>query len=298
MGCTTTTNSFRISAANVSWGKKNKTCVSLDTVTLTGGEHFLISSLDTDYYVWIDMDGGSVDPSVAGRTGIEVELTTGYSDADFLAAMISAVEATNAFWVTGKDNSSCACIESRAVGAPLNASADGDTGLDIETSAEGFGGDLGKTQGGVEVAFEVTAQDVNADQNGESLVDKIITGTKATTSFNLIEMTPEKWALIVGKGAGDSYTPSGGTEVVGFGESKNYQSYFKLGGQLTLSPIDTPDGSEDLNFWITLPNIESYNYSGTEVSNAPMSFEALVDPSKRSEINIFAYGDGTQDLRA
>lgn len=45
--------------------------------TLNGGEYFNISSSSTDYYVWYDIDNGSSDPTVSGRTGIEVDIASG-----------------------------------------------------------------------------------------------------------------------------------------------------------------------------------------------------------------------------
>jgi len=39
-----------------------------------GGTYWLVSSTDTDYYVWYNT-GASVDPAISGRTGIEVAIT-------------------------------------------------------------------------------------------------------------------------------------------------------------------------------------------------------------------------------
>ena len=49
------------------------------TPTGLDGTYFLISSLARDYYVWFNVDGISVDPMVASRTGIVVALTSGDS---------------------------------------------------------------------------------------------------------------------------------------------------------------------------------------------------------------------------
>jgi hypothetical protein len=47
-----------------------------DVADSLNGKYFLISSVDTDYYVWFNT-GAGVDPAVAGRTGIEVSIITG-----------------------------------------------------------------------------------------------------------------------------------------------------------------------------------------------------------------------------
>lgn len=296
MACTTAQSNLRITAVNASWGLSNKTCVSTDG-TITGGEYFEVSSLTTDYYVWFDIDNTDVDPAPAGRTGVEIDLTTGFTASDVSAALQTALEALNVFWVDIKDSGTCACIEVREVGAPLSASGAGTSALTVETSVTGLGGDLGKTQGGVEVAFETTTQDVLSDQTGESLLAQIVTGVKATVSMTLIEIDKDKWEQVVGSVTGDTFTPAGGTKVVGYGESRNYSSLLDLGGKLILKPIDRPDGSEDLLFHKTAPIPASITFSGTDQLGMEVSFNAYVDSSKDSSVNIFACGDVTQDFR-
>jgi flagellar hook-associated protein 3 len=61
--------------------------------SLSGGEYFNISSSTTDYYVWYDIDNGSTDPGVAGRTGIEVDISTGDTADQVAAATQSAIDA-------------------------------------------------------------------------------------------------------------------------------------------------------------------------------------------------------------
>jgi hypothetical protein len=52
------------------------TCIA-DVANSIDGKFFYISSTTTDYYVWIKTNtGSSVDPSILGRTGIEVLITT------------------------------------------------------------------------------------------------------------------------------------------------------------------------------------------------------------------------------
>jgi hypothetical protein len=63
------------------------------------GTHFLISTTATDYYVWYDLDDGSVDPAVGGRTGIEVDIATGDSVIDIAEKTATAL----AVWSGGTD---------------------------------------------------------------------------------------------------------------------------------------------------------------------------------------------------
>ena len=77
MACTTNTSTFRLGAARVSWGKKHKSCYSLDSASISGGEYIEFSNSDTDFYAYFDVDNGNSDPAVAGKTGIEIDLTSG-----------------------------------------------------------------------------------------------------------------------------------------------------------------------------------------------------------------------------
>ena len=44
------------------------------TNTITGGQYILYSSSDTDYYAWFKVDGVGTNPSISGRTGVEVDV--------------------------------------------------------------------------------------------------------------------------------------------------------------------------------------------------------------------------------
>lgn len=303
MACSTSRSSFRVSGASISWGRRNKTCISIDAAVLTGGEHFLVSSTTVDYYVWYNT-GADADPSIAGRTGIEVDVSGGVGNANVAAQTITAMEAVavssvQEFFVASSDSDTCVCIEVNEVGAPLTASADGDTGWTVETQVEGIGGDLGQSSGGVEISMAVTTLDINTDQGGTAKQDTIIQGVEATVSMSLAEMTPEKWELVVGQYVGDDYTPAGGTKVIGLGESRNFSSSFELGGVLTLHPLDrdAADRSEDITLHLTSPIPSSYNFSGEEVSLMDVEFSALPRRDYDSKVSIFTYGDGKQDFR-
>lgn len=70
-------------------------CVG-DTAGSLASKYFLISGGDSgvDYYVWYKVSGSGTDPAVTGRTGIEVDITTGNSAtavATATAAMLNAM---------------------------------------------------------------------------------------------------------------------------------------------------------------------------------------------------------------
>jgi hypothetical protein len=304
MACEVRTASIFLEAATIKWGAENLVCVTPDD-TNTGGEYWLLSSPTTDYYVWTDINDASVDPAVAGRTGVEVDVPTSYTVSDYITAVIAALEAVvesgdPVFRVAASSDGLSFSVENVDIGEPNAAAADGDTGWTIETDKAGFGGDLGRTKEGIEVAQEVTLFDVTANQTGPQLLDQIIQGTNASLTASFLELTLERLKNIIGNGFGDVFTPGGGTDLVGFGTSKNFTSSFNTGGKLILHPVRLAesDRSRDVVFHKTVPVPESLNYDGTDTQALACSFNALVDETKRAEISVYSIGDWKQDIRA
>lgn len=56
------------------------------------GLYFFYSTIDTDYYVWFDVDAGGNDPAVVGRTGIQVSIATDDANTVVGAAIQSAMD--------------------------------------------------------------------------------------------------------------------------------------------------------------------------------------------------------------
>ena len=66
--------------------------------------YFLLSSPDTDYYVWFNVDAGGTDPMVAGRTGIEVGISGDDDDEAVAAALAAALDAESDFSASDSTN--------------------------------------------------------------------------------------------------------------------------------------------------------------------------------------------------
>jgi len=101
---------------------------SLDAV------YFIISSIGVDYYVWIDIDDGSADPAVTGRTGIEVDISANDSAVTVATAVAAAVTAVAAFGAVRTGNT---VRITNASAGPVTAAADGNTGWTITTQVSG-----------------------------------------------------------------------------------------------------------------------------------------------------------------
>lgn len=294
---------IKLEAVSVKWGREEcRKVVFVDDITgsLTD-EYFDMNLVDEDgvesqYYVLMSGTTPATDPAPAGKTKVEVS----YSDDDDAATIAGLfVTALSALEINVSQSGAEVIYENGFIGAlteEVNTNAPSFTFTQL---AVGIGGDLGATaQGGSSLNLEAQAVELKADQTGEVILGEIYTGSLASVEMTLIEMTKERWETVVGSVTGDTYTPSGGSRMVGYGTSRLYQNLFDLGGKLILHPIrlDASDKTEDVVFWKSAPKPASISYSGTDQQGMEVTFMAYNDGSKPEEISLFAQGDWSQDL--
>lgn len=111
------------------------------TSTLSSGEYFTLSSPSTDYYVWYDIDNGSTDPSVADRTGIEVDIAS--DDLADVVADKTSLAINNIVGLGAASSTSTVTVTNAATGAVTDSFAN-DSGFLIETITQGTDGDKGE----------------------------------------------------------------------------------------------------------------------------------------------------------
>ena len=300
MGCAVQSTSYRIEACTLRWERQEEACITAvaDVMDSLNEKYFFISTPSESCYVWFDT-GMGVDPAIMGLTGIQVSISSGATAAQVATALRTALNGTGDFEAT--NDGAVVCYTTLAYGAPESALSDSGvmtaTGFTFEVCIEGVGSDLGDTEGGVEITIEQVSTDIISDQGGQVPVDIIKQATNATVACSLLEMSTSRWDLLVAKALGDSFTPSMGTKLIGFGESKNFRSLYAIAGKLILHPLSraTSDLSEDIVLWKSIPLPESFNFSGEETSKLAISFRGLVDKKINPAINIFSRGDHTQN---
>lgn len=300
MSCTTTQSTEQVlEAMNYYFGERHCRSITFtdDTAGSVSGDYFDLNLIDEDYkevphYVLLS-NGSAVDPAPVGKTKIEVTFADDDTAATIAGLFITAVNALSG--VNAVQNGAVVEVENRFLGLiteEVYTNAPSVTGV-INTA--GFGGELGAVSaGGSTMTTEQTLVDITSDQSGALLLDQIVTGGAVAISIPLVEMTTANWERLVGKVYGSIYDASG-TNLVGYGEDKLYQSAFNLGGMLIAHPIrkSMSDRSADIVFWKTAPTMDDISYSGQDVQVANFTFSALVDRSKPVEINQMARGDAS-----
>lgn len=306
MATSTSRSSATLEAAELYYGARHCrtwTCVD-NAANVLAGKYLPVNyTNDSEFaetlgYIWFD-DGVASDPAPSGRTLLAaVSVTSGDLAAVVAAAIQSALGALTDN-VYASNSGDTVTIENRYPGAITDETDLDSTGFTESEDVVGFGDFLGQTQGGVTVSTETSVLDVTSDQTGAIILKQIVQGTAASIEAPLIEMTNARWQQVL-RGSGDTVTPSGGTAVPGFGESKLFSDQAASGGMLILHPIRLArtDRSADVCFWRANGILNDINYGG-DVQVGNTTWTAYLDSGYNTKINLFAYGDWTQDgLRA
>lgn len=295
---------IKLEAVNVFWGTEK--CEKITFVDDVAGsltdEYFDINVIgsdletETQYYVLFSGTTPAVDPAPAGKTKIDVTYVDGDSASDIAALFVTALSGID---VNASQSVNDVTYENKYIGKTTTEVYTNAPSFTFEELVAAKGGSLGATaQGGTTLNMEAQSVDLVSDQQGSLILGQIYTGSAATADMSLIEMTKERWEAVVGSVTGDVHTPSGGSRLVGYGESRLYQNLFDLGGKLILHPIrlDISDKSEDVVFWKSAPLPSSISYSGQDIQGMEVSFTAYNDKSKPDAISLFAQGDWDQAL--
>lgn len=302
MTCTTTRRiDAQLEAAEARWGKQQ--CRTWTTVANTANaleDTYLDLNLigfdfaEDQYYVWFN-GGTGTDPAISGKTAIEVTLTSGDTAAQVAAKIKTGIDADNVPVIVSVSGS-VVTITNQVQGAITAETDSGSSGFSLEVGTVGLSVELGATSGPIELALNTETVPITSNQTGSLVGSEIYVGSSAEISLSLIEITKARFDTLIGEVTGDSVTPSGGTKVAGFGESRLFQALDELGGQLILHPIRLADSdkSADVIFWRSAPKVDTLNFDGSAPQEMAITFTAYLDQSMNTSINLFAKGDWTQ----
>ena len=108
--------------------------VSGVTANSLSGEYFTINSSETNYYVWFDVDDGSINPNVAEKIAVEIDITAGESAANVAAKVQTAVDGLTGLSATVSGD--IVTITSDAEGDLDDATA-GNSGFTVNITTQG-----------------------------------------------------------------------------------------------------------------------------------------------------------------
>jgi hypothetical protein len=110
-------------------------------------KYFFINAIEADsttdvgfktveYYVWLDVSSGGSDPSISGKTGVEVNVSTNDTAATVATAVKNALDGLSNF--SASVDSNVVTVTNANRGSVTDAS-DNDTGFTIATTTQGTG---------------------------------------------------------------------------------------------------------------------------------------------------------------
>jgi hypothetical protein len=298
MSCSIT--DVRIEPIDASWQTEEQWevgCVADVASSLNNKYIKLYTPSGGKFHAWWNIGGAGVDPAPAGFTAIPLVAAVNATTATIATALQTAVDAHADFQAT-VDGSvvTITCVDA---GATVDFS-DFNTGFSFTQCADGLYLDLGLLDGDVELALEEQILDITAHQFGTTVLSAVRQGNSVEVPLTLKESDFVKLkALFVNTGGG-SHTPTLGTEVFGWGTSKQGTSTFTQSKRLVLHPVGLPliDKSRDRCIWKAYPMLETMVFSGENPQTLAMTFKAYRDDSKPEAISMLAFGDWTQYLPA
>lgn len=148
-----------------------------DTAGSLSGEYITIDDPTTEYYAWFDVDDeGSIDPAVAGKTGIVVGITANDTATAVATALTAAINAETDFGATSA--AAVVTVTNANTGAATDAT-NGDTGWS-------------------------TSPDVTTQGSGGAAYDHVYTPADAATDLGSFIIEIDR-----GLGAGEAFTYDG-----------------------------------------------------------------------------------------
>jgi len=265
-----------------------------DTSSLLDKYFSIYAGDNTQYHVWFNVGAAGADPTPAGSTGIEVTIAVDDTAATVATAIVTAVDAEGDFGAVVVDSTKV-LITAAAVGETTEW-ADVDSGMTLTVCQEGGTLDLGLLDGDVETSFEEILLSINCHQEGLTPLAELRQGITSEVSLTMKEGDFDKFKQIFASTAGGKFTPVAGTEVFGWGDSKQGLNALVQARRLNLNPVanGAADHSRDLTFWKAYPKPDTIVFSGENPQTLSMTFSMYLDDAKDSRIKMFCFGDYTQ----
>lgn len=298
MSCGSVGN-IKIEPVNVKWQIEEQWKVNTvaDVASSLQNKYFRIrNGSDAKFHVWINVGGSGVDPAPSGSTGIAVAISANATAAAVATAVAAAVDAHADFHaVVDADDPTAVIITADDAGDSTDWD-DFNTEFTLSQCQDGGNFDLGLLDGNVEAAFEEKLLELMAHQTGATPIADLRQGIGVEISLTLKECDAAHLKAIFARGAGGSDTPSGGTEVFGWGKDKLGQPTIIQARRLILHPVALANNvyTRDICFWKAYPLPDTLVFSGEDPQTLGVTFKCYLDDDKPAAIQMFGYGDWTQ----
>jgi len=298
MACNNVAN-IRIEPCTVTWEIEEKweiTAVADVSSSLNNKYFHIYDGANNKYHVWFNVGGAGVDPAPANSTAIVVAIAANATASAVATATNSAIDANANF----ESTVSGAVVEAWAIVAGqstdwANAAGLASAGFGFVQCQDGGSLDLGYLDGDIEVTFEEQQLDITAHQTGTTILASLRQGLINEISLTMKEADMAKYKELMLGTAGSAYTPSGGTEVFGWGTATLGANTIIKSRRLVLHPVAQGSSkARDLCFWKAYALPDTLTISGENPKTLGLSFKVYKDDAKPESVNQFVFGDWSQ----
>lgn len=303
MSTTSQVSNIVIEPVDLAWGNQHLVCFDTVAGSGLGGDHFLVSDLTTDYYVWYNT-GASSDPAPGGKTElVEIAILTGDTAIQIATKTAAAINAivSPKFHAKAVSGEGKVLIELKGLGAVNLAWGAGTTGFTATVLKTGSKLDIGYIDGNVELTLGQQLFDIVSHQAGTEVLGKLVTGTElGPLTITMKETVAAKLKELM-EVAGVEYTPSGGDPVTAIGAlagSKQFSNVFQYCRSLVMHPTKNlaTNLDNDFCFWVAYPNLNNLVISGSEDRKLEVEFSFFLDEQRVNEASKMVYGDWQQNF--
>lgn len=272
-----------------------------DVASSLNNKYFLFrDAAGAKRYVWYNVATTGVDPAPAGGWLPHVVAISANASAAAVATATAAVlDAVTGFDSTASGNVITLTHTAIGFAEPAYEAVSVGPGFAYAVSTLGFAAFVEDCLAG-EISlegFETEKLDILCHATGTTVLDQRITGyanlSLSLTFQDTAKASIERLLRMYGMYA---FTPVGADKesVFGYGPSQVGGANPKV--QITLHPVskDAADKSEDYNLWMCELSLESFTFSGTDLSQIPATFAVFPDTTKPKAIQFFMYGDAAK----
>jgi hypothetical protein len=279
---------------------QNITCVA-DVASSLNNKYFLFHAVGgVKHYAWFNT-GAGVDPAPAGGwTGHEVTIAANASASAVATALQLILTAVTGFDATV--SGFVVTLTNTAVGyaqPAIDSVAATKTGFAFKVTTLGqIEKSAGCLKGDIELSgFSQQKIEITCHASGTTVKDERITGYDKP-ELNIVLQETDKTSLqeIMVMYGMPVFTPVGADKeaIFGYGPANVGGSNPKV--KIRMHPVDKDiaDKSSDFNFWSAELGLDTFNFSGENLSEIPATFSIYPDETKPVGIQFFMIGDAVK----
>lgn len=278
------------------------TCVASSVAASLNNKYFALYASDgTRYLVQMDVNNTATPVVLSGYTVLTAELGANPQTAEQVATAVQiAIDADPKFTATVSGKYVTITDVTAGAAVPAHDSQAAKTGFAFEILTLGdLSEKVGLLSGSIGLAnLGREALDIIAHQSGGTVLGQVLTkASSPEISMSLLEVTQQRYDKILRYSSG-SFLPvaTGSTSALGGGTKGLFQSLKQARCVLHPTRLGLADKSQDYCFWKTTIDLDSLDFDPENLQVLPVVLKAQKDCNKQEAVDVWMYGDWSQNF--